>query len=311
MSLYFAISIGAGLALDFLLGDPRKMPHLVRLIGLAIGGGERLVSTLFGRNVFAGLILWLLLVGGFGGAYWWVSHALAEVNVWLRVGFDSVLVFQCIAYRDLVRHVRAVRLGLERSLAEGRARVSWIVGRDTDRMERDDVCRAAIESGSENLNDSVVAPLFWGLVFGPVGFLVFRVCNTLDAMVGHRNERYEKLGKVSARMDDVLNYLPARICAALTLRLSEIGSLRALKSDAKKHPSVNAGWPEAAMCHRLGVVIGGRMYEGGELVQTAEMNEGARQPDLADIEGCIRIMGTVYAKALALGGGLLCLASFL
>lgn len=296
----YAIALGIGVGLDFVLGDPRKMPHIVKLVGmLAVEGEKRLVASL-GRSVFAGLILWLGIAAICVGGYLLLTAGTESLGHWAKLLLDGVLLFQCIAYRDLVKHVVAVKRGLDRSLQAGRQRVSWIVGRDTERMEEDDVCRAAIESGAENLNDAVIAPLFWFALFGPLGALLFRVSNTLDAMVGHRTARFEQLGKVSARIDDALNYFPARLCCLLLLKLNEARHWRRLKGDAVKHPSFNAGWPEAAMAKRLGVVIGGRMYEKGKLVQTAEMNQGARQPGRADILRATELMGVAYAKCLGL-----------
>ena len=300
MSIYLVVSVSLGLFLDFLFGDPRKMPHLVRLIGWLSQVCEKLSVFLLGRSVVAGLLLWLLVVAIMLNLYWYLATSIASWSLWARIIFDALIVFQCVAYRDLVRHVLAVNDGLSRSLEEGRSRVSWIVGRDTDRMEADDVCRAAIESGAENLSDAVVAPLFWAVIFGPIGCLFYRVVNTMDAMVGHRTERFEKVGKISARIDDAMNFVPARLCCLAILPLKTIGQVASLKSDANLHPSFNAGWPEAAMARTLGVVIGGRMYEKGELVQTAEMNKDARQPNSTDIERLTEVMGTAYLKVLIL-----------
>lgn len=307
-----AIALAFGVALDFVFGDPRKMPHVVRFVGLLAVKGEKFLVARIGRSVFAGLILWSGSVALCLGAYLVLASALGAIGLWAKLILDGFLVFQCIAYRDLVKHVLAVKTGLEHSLAKGRERVSWIVGRDTDRMEEDDVCRAAIESGAENLNDAVIAPLFWFAVLGPLGALLFRVSNTLDAMVGHRTNRFEKLGKVSARVDDALNFIPARLCCLLLLRGKDLPRWRRLRGDAKKHPSLNAGWPEVAMAKRLGVVIGGRMYAGGKLVQTAEMNAGARQPSRCDVKRATRFMAMAYGKCLgliAIAWGLLALAT--
>ena len=154
--------------------------------------------------------------------------------------------------------MRKVQIELDSSLEEARRRVSYIVGRDTERMDESDVCRAAIESGSENLSDAVIAPLFWYVVAGPWGILIYRIANTLDTIVGHRNQRYERFGKFSARVDDVLNFVPARISELLVLGFRRIGEMPGLAPDARKHASLNAGWPEAAMARFLGVVIGGQ-----------------------------------------------------
>ncbi|MBL4574700.1 MAG: cobalamin biosynthesis protein, partial [Opitutaceae bacterium] len=129
----------------------------------------------------------------FCSLYLILSNLLFAINPWVKIVFDALIIFQCLAFKDLVKHVRAVKQALEQNIKKARQRVSWIVGRDTDRMDTSDVCRATIESGSENLNDAVIAPLFWLALFGPLGVLIFRITNTLDAMVGHRTERYEKL----------------------------------------------------------------------------------------------------------------------
>lgn len=300
MYAYMLIAGTLGVALDFVFGDPVRMPHLVRLAGWMIGRLEGFLAKKLGRTIFAGFVLWFLVVGAFLCVYSVLSLTLLRWSPWLKIALDAVVVFQCIAFKDLVKHVRAVQTALGSSIEKARTSVSWIVGRDTDRMDENDVCRAAIESGSENLNDAVIAPLFWYALLGPVGILVYRISNTLDAMVGHRTARFELFGKVSARLDDLLNFIPARLCSVFVLKFSDIGSVFGLGPDARKHPSINAGWPEAAMARRLGVVIGGRMYSKGELVETAEMNVGARQPTRDDIERSTTIMREAYLKGIAL-----------
>jgi len=296
-----------GVGLDYLFGDPRKMPHLVKWAGKLSLLAESLWVKVLGRTVLAGLFLWFFVIGAFLGGYLVLVSILDWVHPMLRLIPDSLIVFQSLAFRDLVKHVSAIQSALEEDgLEAGRKRVSWIVGRDTERMDENAVCRAAIESGAENLNDAVIAPGFWFMLLGPAGMLFFRICNTLDAMVGHRNERFEKVGKVSARMDDLLNIIPARLCSILTLSMHQWPRWWSLKKDASLHPSFNSGWTEAAMAHRLGVVIGGEMWEKGVKVQTEEMNAGARQPFPKDIGRCVDIMGEVYIKALGM-----CLLGFL
>jgi adenosylcobinamide-phosphate synthase len=300
MDLTLIAAYVIGVTLDFIFGDPRRMPHIVKAVGSCISKGETLVVAILGRSIFSGIILWVSVVALFVVLYLILSSLFLAINPWLKVVFDALIIFQCIAFKDLVKHVRAVKNALHQNINLARKRVSWIVGRDTDQMDSSDVCRATIESGSENLNDAVIAPLFWFALFGPIGALIFRVSNTLDAMVGHRNERYENLGKASARIDDLLNFIPARLCCLLILGRRNALHWRNLHSDAVKHPSFNAGWPEAAMAERLGVVIGGRMYENGQLVQTAEMNPGAPQPTPNDIERSVQVMHYAYFAALAI-----------
>jgi len=290
-----------GVGLDLIFGDPRKMPHITRWAGSMSLYAETIWSKVLGRTVLAGFFLWCFVVGSFVGVYVLLVWGLDSIHPALRLIPDSLLVFQGIAYKDLVKHVRAIRKSLdEEGIEAARKSVSWIVGRDTDRMDGNAVCRAAIESGAENLNDAVIGPGFWYVMAGPVGILVFRISNTLDAMVGHRNERFEKLGKFSARVDDFLNFIPARICSLFMLRMDQWPKWWSLRHDARLHPSLNGGWPEAAMAHRLGVVIGGEMWEKGIQVQTLEMNAGARQPKSSDLEACVRQMGEVYIKAFGL-----------
>ncbi len=297
----------AGVGLDALFGDPRGMPHLTRLVGALSLWLEKALSALGGRTVVGGVVLWVVANGLLVAVYLFVRHWIADWSPYARAALDALLVFQCIAYKDLKGHVNAVQTALSTDIETAREQVSRIVGRDTDQMGEAEVCKAAIESGSENLNDAVIAPIFWFLVAGPLGILVFRISNTLDAMVGHRTERYERLGKFSARVDDVLNFLPARICSLLILGVERVGEWTSLKKDARKHPSVNAGWPEAAMARRLGVAIGGPMYAGGALVQTESMNGEAPDPVEADIGRCLRRMRFVYLVFVALGIGVMAL----
>lgn len=297
-STFIACLIGLGL--DLWLGDPRKMPHLVKLAGHSISWLEKFWVRALGRTVLSGGALWLSLNAGMLGGYFLLRGALYGLHPWLTVPLDAIVVFHSVAFTDLTVHVRAVADALSVSIEAARERVSWIVGRDTSRMDQAAVCRAAIESGSENYNDGAIAPLFWLLIFGPAGALFFRMCNTLDAMIGHRCERFEKLGKLSARADDLLNFIPARLCSLLIFGSWNLRAWWQLRADARLHPSWNAGWPEAAMAQRLGVVIGGEMYLHGELLHTQTMNSGAPQPTADDIRRGIRIMQRSYSVALVI-----------
>ncbi len=300
MDIVTFIACIIGLALDLVFGDPRKMPHLVKWAGNLIVRLEPLWVKQLGRTVFSGIVLWLSLILIMLGGYLLLRGLLSSIHPWLTLPLDAIVVFQSVAFTDLTKHVAAIADALNVSIERARERVSWIVGRDTSRMDEDAVCRAAIESGSENYNDGAIAPLFWLLVFGPAGALFFRLCNTLDAMIGHRNARFEKIGKLSARMDDVLNFIPARLCSLITFGSWDIRAWWQLRSDAKKHPSWNAGWPEAAMAKRLNIVIGGEMYKDGKLLHTQTMNTGAPQPNANDIRRCIGVMRQTYTYSLIL-----------
>lgn len=287
-----------GLALDLVFGDPRKMPHLVKFAGNLIPHLEKFWVRLAGRSILCGGALWSSLIVIMLGSYLIIRTLFTAIHPWLVIPIDAIVIFHSIAFKDLTIHVLAVANALGQSIEKARARVSWIVGRDTEQMDEAAVCRATIESGAENYNDGAIAPLFWLVALGPIGALFYRMSNTLDAMVGHRNERYEKVGKISARIDDLLNFIPARLCSMLVFGKANLKAWWHLRTDARKHPSWNAGWPEAAMAKRLNIEIGGEMYLHGKLIQTATMNTGAQQPSTGAILNSVRVMRRSYACAL-------------
>ena len=307
MELPTLIACILGLILDLVYGDPRGMPHIVKLAGKLINKLEKLWVRIAGRSVVAGVAIWLSLNGILLGSYFLLHTLLTAINPWWTVPLDAIVVFQSIAFTDLTKHIKDIADALQVSIDQARQRVSWIVGRDTKQMDETDVCRAAIESGAENYNDGAIAPLFWLVVLGPAGILLFRLCNTLDAMIGHRTERFEKIGKISARIDDLLNFIPARLCSLILYGKWSLKAWWALRNDALKHPSWNAGWPEAAMSQRLNVVIGGDMYVNGKLVQTQTMNTGAPQPSATDLVRSVAVMRHTYLYSLALAVLLLAL----
>ena len=307
MELPTLIACILGLILDLVYGDPRGMPHIVKLAGKLINKLEKLWVRIAGRSVVAGVAIWLSLNGILLGSYFLLHTLLTAINPWWTVPLDAIVVFQSIAFTDLTKHIKDIADALQVGIDQARQRVSWIVGRDTKQMDETDVCRAAIESGAENYNDGAIAPLFWLVVLGPAGILLFRLCNTLDAMIGHRTERFEKIGKISARIDDLLNFIPARLCSLILYGKWSLKAWWALRNDALKHPSWNAGWPEAAMSQRLNVVIGGDMYVNGKLVQTQTMNTGAPQPSATDLVRSVAVMRHTYIYSLALAVLLLAL----
>jgi adenosylcobinamide-phosphate synthase len=218
--------------------------------------------------------------------------------------FGQVIEILCaailLAQRSLVQHVRAVSDALRLSVADGRTAVSLIVSRDCTDMTTAQIARAAIESASENLSDGVIAPAFWFLVAGLPGLLVYKVINTADSMIGYRTTRYEAFGWASARLDDLLNLIPARLTSLLIAALA--GQLRnwpAIVADARKHRSPNAGWPEAAMARALGIALAGPRSYDGQLQPLAWVNGSASQeigPD--EIDATVTMLWKVWAGAL-------------
>src|SRR6478672_106508 len=251
----------AAILLDLLMGDPRSWPHIARLTGRLAIRYEAVLTGKIQRSVLLGMIFWGLVTGTIFAGYV-IAYFLCKKLGWGAVWFlHTFIIYQSIAATDLHRHVQAVFGPLAAgNLGEARRRLSWIVGRDTKDLSPAEISRAAIESVAESLTDAIVAPLFWSVIAGAPGALIYRVSNTLDSMVGHRTEEYEKFGKASARIDDLLNWLPARICAFFLCLFHASRRWTSICREAATHASPNAGWPEAAMAYALGVRLGGDNY---------------------------------------------------
>jgi adenosylcobinamide-phosphate synthase len=221
---------------------------------------------------------------------------------------DTAIIYQAIAAKDLHRHVEGVlRPLLRHDLVEARKRLSWLVGRDTQSLDESEIARAVIESVAESLTDGIIAPLFWSMMGGAPGALVYRAANTLDSMVGHRTDLYEKFGKASARADDFLNWLPARFCAVLFCLYSRRNLLATIRAEAGDHASPNAGWGESAMAHALGVRLGGENFYEGELVRGPVFNAAGRRPGNEDIQKSLNWMWRISAA----GAGTILVTTFL
>jgi adenosylcobinamide-phosphate synthase len=242
----------AGVALDLVLGDPQWLPHPVRVIG-------RIASVSGLPLRIAGTLFWITVAG--------TAIALVCLSLpWANVYW----VYSLLACRDLDKQAGHVVRALERGdIEDARRKLSWIVGRDTARLDERKILRATVETVAENLSDGVIAPLLYLLLAGPLGMAAYKAVNTLDSTVGYRNERYREFGWASARMDDLANYVPARLTvllvwiSALWPGLSARRSVKVALRDGHKHPSPNAGYPEAAVAGALGVQLGGLNFYGG------------------------------------------------
>jgi adenosylcobinamide-phosphate synthase len=269
MRLEYQILIAV--ALDLLLGDPRWLPHPVRGIGWLATRLEAIFRRLLGSTRTAGACAAISTYLVAGGAAWGVIRLATAVHPSAGDVASVIIIYTTIAARDLARHSVAVYRSLAAgNLADARLRVAAIVGRDTDRLDEAGVVRAAVESVAESTVDGVTAPLLFATIAGPVGAIVYRAVNTLDSMFGHQDERYRDFGWAAARIDDLANYIPARLTAplvcmaALVLRLRPGLALRTLLRDGRKHASPNAGLTEAAMAGALGVQLGGTTYYDGQ-----------------------------------------------
>ncbi|UWR22880.1 adenosylcobinamide-phosphate synthase CbiB [Sulfitobacter sp. S190] len=247
------------LVLDALLGEPQwlwaRLPHPAVLMGRLVGGAEKRFNSGTNRMVKGGAVIAALVA-----AMLLLGQALAQLGWVVEILVCAVL----LAQKSLLDHVRAVATGLRMSPAAGRAAVAMIVSRDTGDMTPSAVARSAIESGAENLCDGVIAPAFWFVLGGLPGLLAYKIVNTADSMIGYRTDRFEQFGKAAARLDDLLNWLPARLTAVLIALSDGIPRhWRAIAADARLHRSPNAGWPEAAMAYAINVALAGpRAYDG-------------------------------------------------
>ncbi|MDX8397075.1 MAG: adenosylcobinamide-phosphate synthase CbiB [Mariprofundaceae bacterium] len=241
------------LLLEWILGDPSNRWHPVAWFGRWVSWCE---SYLYAQSRKAGVVAWLFVIA--------VAFALLYLgHIFFGWLFDVLLLWLSIGWKSLFAHVKAV---LEAAtLEQARSALALIVSRDVGDMQREDTQVSALESLAENASDAIVAPLFWFIVLGPLGAATYRMINTLDAMWGYRNSRYEDFGWCAAKLDDVVNYIPARMTARLMLWAGESAPWSVLKQQASTHASPNAGWPEVALAYAANVRLGGSVKRNGKI----------------------------------------------
>lgn len=295
----FLTAMALALAIEAAFGWPARLHarigHPVTWIGAAIAWAETRLNK--GSDTAR---LWKGAAAAFGVIMLTVLVAAliqrAVPGGWIVIG---VLCWPLVATRSLHDHVAAVARPLAAGDLDGARRaVAMIVGRDPALLYEAGIARAAIESLSENASDGVIAPLFWGALFGLPGIAGYKAINTLDSMIGHRSPRHLHFGRVAARLDDAANLIPARLTALLLALAARRWVLRGTFADAPRHRSPNAGWPEAAMAHALDVRLSGPRAYAGHATPEPWLNEGARDPGAADLAAALRI----FRRAMGLGG---------
>ena len=278
-----------GWLLDLLIGDPQWLPHPVVWFGKAIAACEHKLNRGHLRNA-KGAVVAICLIALVFALTWLVRYWLLSLSSYLLLLLDAIIIFYCLAGTTLIREVREVFFALDRSLEEGRQQVARIVGRDTSELSAQEVRTAALETLAENMSDGVIAPLFWFALLGTPGMLAYKMVNTLDSMIGYRTERYKDFGCWAAHIDDVANYIPARLTALLMILAS--GKLRLLTfvlKNGRKHASPNSGYPEAALAGILGCRFGGPHYYFGELFDKPYIGEHDRLLDTNDMKKAVRV----------------------
>lgn len=277
-----------GWSLDLLFGDPERLPHPVVLFGKIIGGLEHILNRGSYRRLKGGLTA-VILIGGVFGLTWFSLHVLSD-ETWISVIVKAILIFYCLAGTTLIKEVKAVFSAVDISLENGRLQVGRIVGRDTSGLSPQEIRTAALETLAENLSDGVVAPLFWYAILGVPGMMAYKMVNTLDSMIGYKNERYRAFGCVAARIDDIANYLPARITAFLMVVVSgRMSLLLFVKRFGSKHASPNSGYPEAALAGILDCRFGGTHDYFGESVYKPYIGENHRDFTTFDADKAVSL----------------------
>ena len=307
------LSLLIGWLLDLMVGDPQRLPHPVVWFGKMIAACERKLNRgtnrkLKGALTAVGLILFVFVFT------WMLRKVLDTYALYL---FDAIAIFYGLAGTTLIREVRAVFLALDRSLDEGRRQVARIVGRDTSELSAQEVRTAALETLAENLSDGVIAPLFWLAILGTPGMLAYKMVNTLDSMVGYKTDRYRDFGCWAAHIDDIANYIPARLTALLMLTFSppKLGGVRGglnrlkfVRKYGRNHASPNSGYPEAALAAILDCRFGGPHYYFGELFDKPYIGTNGRLLTTEDMKKAVRVNRT--AEILMVAIVLLCQLPF-
>lgn len=301
--------------LDMMLGDPPGWPHPVRLMGWVIARYDKLVSRLelSPKRLFVeGLVLavglpllaWSAGVLLIAGALW--------IHPWVGFGVSVYLAYTCLALTGLGRAVERVGSALTScNLPVARRAVARIVGRDTKDLSASQVAGAGVESAAENCSDGVIAPLFYLAIGGPALGLAYKAINTADSMVGYKNDHYLYFGRAAAKLDDVVNWVPARVtcllimASAWLLGHSASGAWRVSLRDAARHDSPNAGWPEAAAAGALRIKLGGDAHYGGKLRERPVLGQGGSAPHTLHLHQAVRLtrMAGVLGAVLAVGLG--------
>lgn len=289
-----------GWLLDRFFGDPANLPHPIVWFGKAIAALEKRFNCGTGRRVKGALVA-IALVALVFGASWLLIHYAFRFSYGLGLALSIIGVFFCLAGKTLSDEVRMVFEAVDESLEKGRTQVGRIVGRDTSELSAQEIRTAALETLAENLSDGVVAPLFWCALLGVPGMLAYKMVNTLDSMIGYRNERYREFGCFAAWLDDVANWIPARITALLmalvapkrdsqgrkTRAFGEL--LRFVRRYGSQHLSPNSGYPEAALAGILDCRFGGPHNYFGEEVYKPYIGENHKDFTTADMETSLQV----------------------
>ena len=306
--MLIALSTFTAFILDQIFGDPRNFPHPVVIIGKLISAMERFTRKVFpktsGGELTAGAFTWVIVATLSFAVPFIALVLLAKVNVWAAFALNTFWSYQIFASKSLKEQSMLVYRYLEaEDLPNSRKYLSWIVGRDTSELDPEEITKAVVETVAENTSDGVTAPMLYMMILGaPLGML-YKAINTMDSMLGYKNDRYMYFGRIPAKIDDVANFIPARITGLLMcltaplIGLDGRNAYRIYKRDRLKHLSPNSGHLEAACAGAMHIMLGGDSYYFGKLVEKASLGDPDREVRITDIPLSIKMM---YASSLAM-----------
>lgn len=284
------IPFTVGYVLDLIIGDPHKFPHPVRAIGLLVKNVEKVLYR--GKSLlrFKGLLLFIIVSTITFLITYFLVHYSSYLNKYIGYLISTILIFQILATKSLFTETNKVYKSLKNGdLVNAKRELSYLVTRDCENMEEEDVVRSTIETISENIVDGVTSPLFYILLGGaPLGML-YKAINTLDSMVGYKNSRYSDFGFFSAKFDDVVNFIPARLTSAIILisifilRYNFTNAIKILRRDNNMHSSPNSGWAEAPVAGALNITLGGKVSYFGKVHHKPELGDNIKGPEIDDI----------------------------
>lgn len=287
-----------GFILDLLIGDPNNPFHPVRGIGWLASKLEIIFRRFLKKYLrLAGLIVWVLTIISTFIITYGIIFVFSEINKYLALIVQGIIIYFCISAKGLVVEGYGVMKYLkEGDIKKARKRLSYIVGRDTENLDSNGVIRAVIETIAENISDGVIAPILFAGIFGAAGSMVYKAVNTMDSMFGYKNDRYIEFGYFSAKLDDVFNYIPARITGILIvissffLKKNYKNSLKTYKRDRYNHTSPNSAHPEAAMAGALDIQLGGSNYYFGKIVEKPLIGDKIKEIEVCDVKNTIDIL---------------------
>lgn len=292
------IELTIGFLLDLIIGDPNNPFHPVRGIGYIAKRFETIFRIILKKYLkFAGLLVWILTVMLTFIITFEIVNISKEINIYFGIILEGILIYFCISSKGLVvEGYKVIKFLLKNDLVGARKQLSFIVGRDTESLDKEGIIKAVVETIAENMADGVIAPLFYAGIFGAPLAFAYKAVNTLDSMFGYKNEKYLDFGYFPAKLDDVFNYIPARITgilivmSSIALRCDYKNSFKIYKRDRYNHTSPNSAHPEAAMAGALGIQLGGSNYYFGKLVEKPTIGDMLKKIDINDVHKTVKVL---------------------